>query len=235
MEKTKKKRGRKPGSKNKTKKVSRKDLAISNEWYKKLREDEIGRNNGEEFVYFKGLCRLSQEAGQVSEKITKCEITPIIYEDQDGRTKYKLIAQIAVEICFDDGTTWCGSADAHVGNCQKYAEHPTALAETRALARAKRRALGINEVVSYEEISDAKEDEVNGPANSSQIALIERLCKKLGVKPIDIIEEVTKREDVISVKHLNYGEAQEASRILNDMVADKEKQRRKDERRKKSV
>jgi hypothetical protein len=139
---------------------------------------------------------------------------------------YNLIAQVVVEVVFDDGTTWCGAADAHSGNCKEYRNHPTALAETRALGRAYRRALGIQEV-AYEEVSEVPEEEMTGEPSGPQIKLIYKLCKNLDMEPIDIINKVTKRDGIVKIEQFTYDEAQEAARILNDLRTPKAKAAKK--------
>lgn len=232
-DKTPKKRGRKPGRKpGAKKKLNRKEMAVNNEWYARLKEEEIGHDekSGEDFVYFRGLARLAEEAGKVSERIIDSSLESMVSSDSKY---YKLISKVVVEVTFDDNTIWCGIADAHHGNCLKYANHPSALAETRALARAYRRALGIH-IVAFEETSTAEEGVMTGEPTSSQVSLIRTLAKKYDIKLIDVIKRVTKRDEVTAIEHLNYDEAQEAARYLNNEVASEvAKKERKDERQKK--
>ena len=225
-----KKRGPKPGSKRQPKKNSRKKLALSNEWYSRLRDDEIGHDekSGEQFVYFRGLARLAEEAGKVSERIVNNSMQPMA---KLNNQYYNMVAQVVVEVTFDDGTVWCGIADAHEGNCLKYANHTSALAETRALSRAYRRALSIN-VVAFEETSPVDEGVTTGKPENSQLSLIRKLASKYDIKLIDVIKNVTKREEVTTVEHLNYDEAQEAARFLNEVGSKVAKEERKDERKK---
>lgn len=216
---TPKKRGRKPKID-----MSRKTLALNGDWYKKLKEDEIGRDEaGEEFVYFKGLARLAEAAGRISEQVVYCHVDKIVKPDC---RYYNLIVHVVVEVKFSDGTVWCGSADAHSGNSKKFKHHPTALAETRALGRAYRRALGIHQV-TYEEISDVSEEEMTGEATSQQVKLIEKLVKKLDWKPIDAIRLVTDRE-MVTFAEFTREEAQVAARLLNEEVAKKTKEEKKE-------
>jgi len=232
--KTPKKRGPKPGSKRKprvvNKKLDRKKLALSGDWYARLREEEIGHDDksGESFVYFRGLARLAEEAGKVSEKIISNTLQPL----KKSGEYYNMIAQVVVEVTFNDGTVWCGIADAHEGNCLKYANHTSALAETRALARAYRRALNIH-VVAFEETSPVDEGVTTGKPENSQLALIRKLASKHDIKLIDVIRQVTKREEVTTIEHLDYNEAQEAARYLNEKVGlEAAKKERKNERKK---
>jgi len=209
--------------------LNRKTLAQKNEWFKLLKEDEIGKGeNGEEFPYFHGLARLAEQAGKTSERITMCKMDKIL---QANPSYYNLIAQVVVEVTFDDGTTWTGAADAHVGNCKHYKVHPTAMAETRALGRAYRRALGIKQV-AFEEVSDVPEEEMTGEPSGAQIKLIRKFCKELDIDLIDVIKRVTTREDVTSVEHLNHGEASEALHVLNELKKDKVKTDKKQKTKK---
>lgn len=227
-----KKRGRKPGRKpGIKKKLNRKEMAMNNEWYARLKEEEIGHDDksGEDFVYFRGLARLAEEAGKISERIIDSSLQTLT---SNNSKYYNLIAKVVVEVSFDDNTIWCGVADAHQGNCLKYSNHPSALAETRALARAYRRALGIH-IVAFEETSTAEEGVMTGEPTSSQLSLIRTLAKKYDIKLMDLIQRVSKRDEVTVIEHLNYDEAQEAARYLNNEVAaEVAKKERKDERQK---
>jgi len=200
-------------------------LALKCEWFKLLKEDEIGRDEktGDEFPYFHGLKRLAELAGKTKERITHCNMDKIV---KANPTYYNLIAQVVVEVEFDDGTSWTGAADAHLGNCKDFRNHPTALAETRALGRAYRRALNIRQA-SYEEISEVPEEQMTGEPSGPQIKLILKICKELDMEPIDIIKKVSKRDDVIKVEDFNLDEAEQAARILNEMRAAKNKEVKK--------
>jgi hypothetical protein len=219
---------KKPG---RPKKLDRKRLAQENGWYSQLKEDEIGRDEGtgEEFPYHHGLARLAALAGKVSERITFCHLDKIVYEDP---RYYNLIAQVVVEVIFDDNTTWTGAADAHYANCNEFKAHPTATAETRALGRAYRRALGIRQI-AFEEKSDVPEEEMTGEASNQQLSLIRKLCKDIDIELIDVIKKVTTRDDVTSIDHFNKKEAEEALRLLNELKGDKVKKEKKDARKSK--
>jgi len=228
-ETTKKKKPGRP--RGRPKKPKRKDLAADGEWYQKLRDEEIGKDGdkGDEFPYFRGLARLGEEAGKISERVVKTEFIHI----PRPNGFYALAAHVVVEVCFDDGTTWCGSADAHPGNCQHFKGHPTALAETRALGRAYRKALGIHKICFEEKADDEEcEYEMTGEPSAQQLRLIRHLAEKNDIKLVDVIAHVTKREEVTAIEDLNYKEAQEASRYVADMSDKKAMKRKKDARKK---
>lgn len=220
---TQKKRGRK-------KKIvsKRKELALNGGWFDLLTEDEKGKNEetGEEFVFFKGLARLAEEAGKIKERVVDSGMDTWHGEGKDGQSIYRIITRAVVEVEFEDGTIWIGSADAHPTNCMKYKMHPTAMSETRALARAYRRALGIH-IVAYEETAKEEEEGVmTGEISTAQLNLISRLCTKLGLKHIDIIKSVSDR-DIVSINEFTYQEGQEAARQLNEIMAKKTKEKKK--------
>jgi len=200
-------------------KNERRELALNRGWFSRLKDDELGKDEetGEEFVYFKGLSRLVEEAGKVSEEITHFH-TDILTNPHNNQ--YNIVCQIIVKVTFNDGTSWTGAADAHIANCRKYKVHPTAMAETRALARAYRRALGIY-TVSYEETASEEDeglmtDQITGP----QVKLIETQLKKNKLNLIDIISKVTDRE-IYKVEDLSYKEAQVLIKVLNDEIIPK--------------
>ena len=199
-------------------KNERRELALNRGWFSRLKDDEIGKDEetGEDFVYFKGLSRLVEEAGKVSEEVTHTTFQVLTGSDN----KYNIITQVFVRVFFNDGTSWIGAADAHIANCRKYKVHPTAMAETRALARAYRRALGIY-TVSYEETASEEDeglmtDAITGP----QVKLIETQIKKNKLNFNEVMRRITDRE-VYKAQDLTYKEAQALIKLLNDEIIPK--------------
>lgn len=192
-----------------------------------MRDNEWGSDeDGNRFPLFCGLSRLAEEAGKVKERVTKMSLLNTYYDG--GSTP---IAQITVEVDFDDGTTWIGTADAYRGNCRKYAFHPSSMAETRALSRAYRRALNIH-TVAYEEVSDVPGSEEITNITSQQAALIHKLLRETEMPLIELIRQITTRDEVTSVEKFLYEEAQSAIQILNDFKKEQMKVKRKEYRSK---
>jgi len=113
----------------------------------------------------------------------------------------------------DETVTQSGCADASPANTEKgYCKYPTAIAESRAEARALRKILSLS-ICSYEELGAEKTTESlpDQPTKitGSQIALIDRMAKKFDVK-------------VPLTKDSSYLEAQAFCKTLNSFQGKKE-------------
>ena len=104
-----------------------------------------------------------------------------------------LAATVSYTVVFDEGglfKQFGGAADCHEGNIdQAYSRYPTANAETRAEARALRKALGLRKILAAEEVSMAPKEESWLPENMSelQMALIEKKCKEADIDVLKFI------------------------------------------------
>lgn len=125
------------------------------------------------------------------------------------------------------------AADSYAGNTDdKYSIFPLAIAETRAEARALRRALKLNVVASDEltdkvaqqpqaEVSKEIDWQPSEPVGSSQITILNTLCDRLnidldkfinsGEKKYNNIKEITKETALKMIQRLN--EYQSAEKI----------------------
>ncbi len=191
----------------------------STDWFSQLKDDEIekDKSSGKTLVLLKGLRRLADVAGKTREEIK--------FGNAFSLPKGGYFAQVAYSAEFSDGTVWVGTADTNPENCENLANYPTAVAESRAEARALRKALSIANLAK-EEINNTKsiavsiDDEEEKPIESVQLILINRLMTQHGLQPIDVLKKVTKR-DVVELKELTWSEGQEASRWLNQYKAKK--------------
>lgn len=177
------------------------------DWFKELNKDEILKKNGKEFVFLRGLERLAKERGIVG-AYSRIVATP---------SPECPCAVVTFQYVFADGATYEGSADATIKNCdQGFRLYLTAMAESRAKARALRNAFGIA-ACSVEEIAPNAVDEDDDsilPANDQQKRLIEHLARKhkmdkkeaLGLVGIEekTIDDITKDEAKQVIKILNY-------------------------------
>lgn len=113
----------------------------------------------------------------------------------------------------DETVTQSGCADASAANTEKgYCKYPTAIAESRAEARALRKVLSLS-ICSYEELGAEKTTESlpDQPPKitGAQIALIDRQAKKFDVK-------------VTLTKDSPYVEAQAFCKTLNSYQGNRE-------------
>ena len=190
------------------------------DWQAQLRDDEVGRDGNTEFVFIKGLRRLAKEKGIQWEDHM---IAPaIVMKRPDNGAEYPFV-QVKYTVQFLDGTRWSDVADAHTYNVQgMFSAYPTAMAATRAEARALRKALGIN-LVAKEELG-ADQDSVAQQRNeitSAQERVIKNLMKtrKIG-DASEIIGKVCSRENIFAIKDLTFAEAQAAIQMMNKIKVD---------------
>lgn len=98
-----------------------------------------------------------------------------------------LAATVSYTVVFDTGgifKEFGGAADCHEGNIdQNYAKYPTANAETRAEARALRKALGLRKIMAAEEVSMEPKQEswLDDNISPLQWVLIEKKCKECDI------------------------------------------------------
>lgn len=132
--------------------------------------------------------------------------------------------QIVLEHGMSGNTTkYVGSAEVHAGNTDPpFHKYPLATAETRAIGRAVKRMLCIS-VTTAEEISNVaslKATKKTTPSKpktrlitSTQIKLIDNLCKKLNVSVPDAVCSVAGNHQKIN--DLGYDEAYKVTETLD--------------------
>lgn len=193
-------------------------VAVIN-WQEQLRPDEIGKDdNNTQFVYLKGLRRLAKLKGIKSESHPM--INAIVLKKKDG-TEYPLV-QVSYTVEFADGTVYSDVADAHTYNVDGvFSAYPTAIAASRAEARALRKSLDIA-LVSKEELGANPEviASLKNEITPVQKKVISTLMKSRGINnQMDIIKNATPRTDVYDISTLSYEEAQNAIKYLNNLKA----------------
>ena len=101
-----------------------------------------------------------------------------------------------------------GTADCNSKNTQgKFVHYPTAVAESRAEARALRKALGIrmlsSEEIGFREGASALEAAPGRKAASNTVAAIEMMCREQNMEPIHLLEEVLDEQRASSIFELS--------------------------------
>lgn len=192
-------------------------------WEAKLLPADLGvrKEEGREIkvVYLRGLQRLAQEAGLIR---SHCYFNFI----SAAETGSKGIMQAIYEIQFEDGSIWIGCADCNSNNTKgKFIDFPTAVAESRAEARAIRKALGIT-MLSSEEIGFADGGAVEqieastGKGIDSQVVkAIENLCESRNVTMAEVLEAVldkARNGSIFELNELTVQEGQKAMAWLNE-------------------
>lgn len=188
-------------------------------WFAELHDNEVEKIDGKTVVYLKGLRRLADLAGKVREEV---HFGNAFYIPMNNINVP--FAQVSYRAEFSDGTAWCGVGDAYYGNCEDLGNYPSSVAESRAEARALRKALGIPNLAKEEiksGVFEINQTAVEEGINSAQIALILNLAKKKEIPIIDILKKVSSRS-VVELKDLTYSEGQEAGRYVNNYKVKKQ-------------
>lgn len=166
-----------------------------------LTEEELKVKDGKEFVYLRGLEKLARARGVVSKHI-RVHATP---------TSENPIAVVSVQYTFKDGAIWESTADCTSKSAKEgFGKYLTAMAESRAKARALRDAFGIT-LCSVEEIgtpsASIDEEEDSPPISDPQKYLIGNLLKEKG-KSLDdcrILLKVSKLDSIDGLTKIQAG------------------------------
>jgi len=193
-------------------------------WEDKLTEEDLVRNEdtGRSCVVLRALQRLALEAGLI-------ESGPVdlLYVPAGGMGVFQCI----YEVKFEDGTTWRGAGDANKANTnEKFFAYPTAVAESRAEARALKKALGITMLAAEEiDMTAGMEVRPNQKISSNVVAAIESLIERHKLDTLDVITDVLPdRADVVNtLNDLTTEEGQKVMAHLNDLPAKKKKAAKK--------
>jgi hypothetical protein len=195
--------------------MSQTDVEEVVDWQSQLNDDEIGKEDGTEFVFLKGLRRLAKIKGIVAESHVLGNV--VILKRPDNGNEYPFV-QVQYTVVFQDGTTFSDVADAHTFNVQGvFSAYPTAMAATRAEARALRKALGIS-LVAKEELGAARDTIANmrNESTPAQMRVIKNLMKTRNIKnAMDVIKHASSRDDVFDIKDLTHAEAVAGIKWLN--------------------
>jgi len=216
------------------------------DWYSKLKEDELFNGPEGPAPRLHGLRRLARpfiksERSQVNALIVvpRQMVKELDHKNGEGALMSTSeviavqnfpMASVTFFIELQDGRIFSDSADAYYMNCNELGLYPTAVASARAEARTLRKVLGIKQHAA-EELSDKDASEELAPDDSSpikpeQVKLIERLLGQSDTTLKDILTNITTRE-VHSIEEITTGEARKALRTLNDMKKKKPKKEAK--------
>lgn len=215
------------------------------DWYSKLKEDELFNGPEGPAPRLHGLRRLARqfvkcERSQVNALIVVPRQVKQTLEHKNGDGNLMStnevicnqnfpMASVTFYIELKDGRVFSDSADAYYLSCNELGLFPTAVASARAEARALRKVLGIRQHAA-EEITekDAGEElapDDNSPIKPEQAKLIERMLgQEVTLK--DALANVTTRE-VFTIEDLTTGEARKTLRALNDLKKKKPKKEAK--------
>lgn len=218
------------------------------DWYSKLKEDELFNGPEGPAPRLHGLRRLARpyilsERSHVNALIIVPRQVTQFLEHKNGDGNLMSIneviynqnfpmASVTFYITLQDGRTFSDSADAYYMSCNELGLFPTAVASARAEARVLRKVLGIRQHAA-EELTDKDPGEElapddNGPIKPEQAKLIERmLSQQTETNLKDILANITTRE-VFTVEELTISEGRKAIRALNDL---KKKSKKKESKK----
>jgi hypothetical protein len=151
----------------------------------------------------------------------------IRYIERNGRPG---IMQCVYHVRFSDGTHFAGAADVNENNIDpKFGAYPTSVAESRAEARALRKALNITDMLAAEEVGSAEggstgqpEVNMNGKIEPQQVAAINALVEQLKIPIAGVLGEVlppARAKSVFSLDELTTAEGISILRNLNEKRA----------------
>lgn len=216
------------------------------DWYSKLKEDELFNGPEGPAPRLHGLRRLARqfirsERSQVNALIVVPRQVKQTLEHKNGDGNLMStneimcnqnfpMASVTFYIELKDGRVFSDSADAYYLSCNELGLFPTAVASARAEARTLRKVLGIRQHAA-EEITekDAGEElapDDNAPIKPEQIKLIERMLQQGDTTLKEVLTNITTR-DVHTVEDLTTSEARKALRTLNDLKKKKPKKESK--------
>ena len=217
------------------------------DWYSKLREDELFNGPEGPAPRLHGLRRLARqfiksERSQVNALIVVPRQMKQTLEHKNGDGNLMStnevifnqnfpMASVTFYIELKDGRVFSDSADAYYLSCNELGLFPTAVASARAEARALRKVLGIRQHAAEEMVEkDAGEElapDDTSPIKPEQVKLIERMLgQQQEITFKDLLPNITARE-IFTIEELTTGEARKVLRSLNDLKKKKPKKETK--------
>lgn len=178
----------------------------------------INKDTSKPSVLLNALRRLANEAGL-------CNSGPVTL--QHVNTGNFGVFQCIYQVDFEDGTTWSAAGDCNKNSVDpRFLAYPTAVAESRAEARALKKALGITMLAAEEvDMNSGVEVQPNEKVPSNVIAAIERLIDRTGADTLQVIEAVlpNKADSISALSDLSITEGQAIMSHLNGLSAKKTK------------
>jgi hypothetical protein len=141
-------------------------------------------------------------------------------------------ATVIHTITFEGGRQFSGAADSYWGNTDKpYGMFPTAIAETRAEARALRRALKLKNIVSSDELTKNPSEKsgentsaVNTPIepiNDTQINCVNVLCGRNNINVQNVVQKHF--DNINNIRDLNREQGASLIQTLSGLQQDRTK------------
>ena len=178
------------------------------DYLKELNRDEVLEKEGKTFPRLCGLQRLAHtNRGGVKSVFSNIENTP---------ARENPIAAVTVGYLFNDETMFYGSADATTkAHKEPYSLHLVAVAESKAEARALRRAFNISAVAAEEIGSAPIAGRDDGEIEDTQVSGIKMVGKRKGLNEQEILDLI--KSDAGSLNELTAAEGRKAMKALNKL------------------
>lgn len=189
---------------------------LSKDYLDSLDSEDRYEENGRVYPYLRGLKKLAHlHRGGLQAVRSKVEKVPSVNTTGGKGEIPDCIAAVTVTYEFKDGTVFEGSADAsYKAHKAPFNKHLVATAESKAEARAIRRAFNISQVAKEEMGGEDEDNTENDPIRDTQIEGIKRLAKRKKLGQKDVLALVG-RPDLDSIEKLNQGEALKALKLIN--------------------
>ena len=188
--------------------------------------EDKAKEKGQEFPYLRGLKKLAHghRGGVKAIRSRVVKVPSVGLGGMAGKEeKPDCIAAVTISYEFNDGSVFEGSADAsYKAHKAPYNLHLVALAESKAEARAIRRAFNISAVAKEEmgtvpnlaEEAKQEAEKMKGPITDVQIQGIKRLAKRKQLRQGDLLEKIGKA-DVGDISKLTYEDGLAALKYVN--------------------
>lgn len=195
---------------------------IDTDWKAEFRPEEmVEKKEQGKCVRLRGLQRCANLCGIIE------SYPEMRYIERGGRPG---IMQCIYHVRFNDGTHFAGSADVNEQNVDaKFAAYPSSVAESRAEARALRKALNITDMLAAEEIGTEEGGSTGQPEVSAgskiepqQIAAITSIIDQMKLTLSPILAEVVTSErlkNIFALEDLTVSEGINMLRVLNEKRA----------------
>jgi hypothetical protein len=189
------------------------ELGKDHNWLQYLRDDEFAPGD-DKIPLLHGLQRLANIRGIRNMQIDNVGVTT--YSSRKYNTDIPL-AFVSVRIEFMDGHVTANAADCHIGNCSDLGNFPTAVASSRAIARALSDAFNIKHV--KEELDPLTADDAFGDGDEKASDLQMRGIKSMAkMRKLDVGEQIKalfNRED-LTLESLSNREATKLMTFINN-------------------
>lgn len=159
-------------------------------------------------------------------RLLESHVSPIISIDncimQSPCSANGMVATVRAKITLANGEEYTAAADAQRSDLEyPYDRHVTAIAETRAEGRVFRKALRLKNIVTKEEMVDAKQD-AQDRINKNQVMLIDNLCmnNRLNVNVSKLLKYLFKDTAKANVWEYTHSEGAEINRKLTEFQGD---------------